>query len=1029
MHAGVLKNLPLKKRLMLILFFPLVGILILSYIGASDKYHQSRQTLQDLKSYEFSKQLDTLINVLQIERGISNAYVNSDGKIFRQELNAVQSQSDVVIQSFHQFMMKTEDLHFYQKTTIQELFHDLDQLDSYRKLVIQLKPSRFFDYYTDAIDQMIKITYMIGRRLSNNNDVYRFANIYSLLISLTEYKGQERGIVNGILAANEFDSKLYQTLISLIAKQQITLAKLNAIMTVDEKSQFHTVLNTAENIMVNKIRSSIFEKIKKIDLLNEMQSNIGYGGMIHHFKNYVIRGDESHVGYFNQLLKKIKIILLQYQQLSLSKQETAYLYIIENTLLEYQQMMVIVSQLHHSSASINDIDSFVQIDDMPAIRAIKNLQKVIIGVDVENWFRLSSTAIQSIQEYTQQVINRLINEIQLTKKQADKPFYGYIILVIVMLIVVFLMSHFLTQRFIDGMTQLALCMKQVEKTGDFGHRIDMDGDDEIGIMVIAYNRLMNNLQSTLSNINHLMASVAEGDYAQSISLKNNPDDKDELQRLAQHGNEMASQLQNAYADINRLIMAVEQSQDMIVIADQKGMIQYTNAAFKTVNGGQHDNAINKVFFLDHVQPFRKQSEIWQQLQLNQSWKGEYRCQYQPNDPLKHFIVSISPIHDKSDMINNYVLVGRDVSHEKNIEEHLKQAQKLEALGRIAGGVAHDFNNFLSPIMGHAEMIQSRLTADSDMSHHVTEILKASTKGKALVSQILSHAKGKDNKQNVVLYDEINSVLEIIKQNLDANIQLDIVLEKSHQLVYVDPSFIHQVMMNLCMNAAQALNNGGTIIVRLSKVTIDRSFAIEHQIAPGEFEYLMIQDNGIGMTEDIKHKIFEPFFSTKKPGFGTGIGLFTVDQGIRQRGGIMQVDSTPNVGSQFHLYFPISSEIVEPVLAESDVIIKKHAILILDDHLFARKTQLYLSCIGIDAEISTPDQLSRIDHQIDVIMIDNPEAILDYLAKYPTEVVVFNNNADKISTGVLPHNIIPVFINGTLSPSELGEQLYTMLNHA
>ncbi len=250
----------------------------------------------------------------------------------------------------------------------------------------------------------------------------------------------------------------------------------------------------------------------------------------------------------------------------------------------------------------------------------------------------------------------------------------------------------------------------------------------------------------------------------------------------------------------------------------------------------------------------------------------------------------------------------DISDRLRLEEQLRQAQKMEAVGRLAGGIAHDFNNLLTAIRGNAELMSHRVTADPAMAAEVDEILHAADRAASLTRQLLAFSR-KQVMQPVTLdlNDSISSVAKMARRLIGADVQLRLELGSVSRVV-ADPAQVEQVLLNLLVNARDAMPAGGTITVQTSNTRLEADAPELRQanIAPGAFVLMNVTDDGIGMDQATQMRIFEPFFTTKETGRGTGLGLSTVYGIMRQTGGAITVTSKPGQGASFKVYLPAAS---------------------------------------------------------------------------------------------------------------------------
>lgn len=260
-----------------------------------------------------------------------------------------------------------------------------------------------------------------------------------------------------------------------------------------------------------------------------------------------------------------------------------------------------------------------------------------------------------------------------------------------------------------------------------------------------------------------------------------------------------------------------------------------------------------------------------------------------------------------------ISITRDITARKHLDEEkaklefqLHQAQKMEAIGTLAGGIAHDFNNILSAIIGYTELAQLKLTSDSEIHKDLKAVLIASGRAKDLIKQILTFSRQAQKDRVPVQADlVVQEALKLMRSSLPVTIDICQNLQ-SRSLILSEPTRLHQIVINLCANAAHAMReNGGTLAIELSDVALGPEFCSLHpNIQPGAYQKLTVSDSGHGMTPDVSSQIFNPFFTTKPKDEGTGLGLSVVHGIVRDCGGTITVDSRPGKGTTFDLYFPI-----------------------------------------------------------------------------------------------------------------------------
>jgi PAS domain S-box-containing protein len=262
-----------------------------------------------------------------------------------------------------------------------------------------------------------------------------------------------------------------------------------------------------------------------------------------------------------------------------------------------------------------------------------------------------------------------------------------------------------------------------------------------------------------------------------------------------------------------------------------------------------------------------------------------------------------------------LVINTDVTERKKVEAQLLRAQRMESIGTLAGGIAHDLNNILSPILMAVQMLQLKVD-DDESAHQWLDILQANAeRGADMVRQVLSFARGVEG-ERVMLQPKhlVKEVIKILKDTLPKSIEIKFDVASDLWPISADATQIHQVLMNLCVNARDAMPGGGELFVRAENVTLDDNFVRMHiEAKPGKFVMISVADTGCGMSPEVAGRIFEPFFTTKGIGKGTGLGLSTALTIVRSHGGFAYVYSEPRKGAQFSIYLPaIESAVAERV---------------------------------------------------------------------------------------------------------------------
>ena len=402
-----------------------------------------------------------------------------------------------------------------------------------------------------------------------------------------------------------------------------------------------------------------------------------------------------------------------------------------------------------------------------------------------------------------------------------------------------------------------------------------------------------------------------------------------------------------------LMSAIDQTTETVVITDTEGVIEYVNPAFERVTGFTAEETVGKTPRILksnlHGEGFYRQ--MWQTLIAGRVWKGRVTNKHRDGSLLKEDM-TISPVRDQEGVITNYVAVKRNVTREVALEKQLHQAQKMEAIGTLAGGIAHDFNNILSAILGYADMVDRQLSRHGLKRRDVGRIITAGKRAADLVKQILTFSRQKEAElQPVQLPGIIREALNLLHSSLPATVQLRQEIDASCGLVAADPVRIHQVVINLCTNSMQAMDGGqGELVVKLYEAGEDYVCS-GNEPESGKWVVLEVRDTGCGITPDMRSKVFDPFFSTRKEEGGTGLGLSVVHGIVQSHGGEIVVTETRGGGTTFRIYLPVVQDVdnagKETVPDEQLVFVggNEHIMIVDDEPLLVDVTQRLLADLG------------------------------------------------------------------------------------
>jgi PAS domain S-box-containing protein len=392
----------------------------------------------------------------------------------------------------------------------------------------------------------------------------------------------------------------------------------------------------------------------------------------------------------------------------------------------------------------------------------------------------------------------------------------------------------------------------------------------------------------------------------------------------------------AEAEHVRLVTAIEQSAEAVLMTNTEGEIQYVNPAFTRITGYSRDEVLgqNPRILKSGKQDPAFYQQLWATILKGEIWHGEL-INRRKDGSLYSEQMSIAPVRSAGGEVTYFIATKQDVTEHKKLEQQLIQAQKMEAVGRLAGGVAHDFNNLLTIINGYAQLLIEPISPQDPRRGHLKEILTAGERAASLTRQLLAFSRRQVLEPRVL---NLNSVLadvaKMLRRLIGEDVELVATLKPDLGRVKVDPGQIEQVIMNLAVNARDAMPQGGKLFVETSNVEIDANYARSHSpMMPGKYVMVAVSDTGCGMDLETQAHLFEPFFTTKEKGHGTGLGLATVYGIVKQSGGFIWVYSVPGRGSTFKIYLPVVEEALptaEPAEVPAELAKGSETVLVVED---------------------------------------------------------------------------------------------------
>jgi two-component system, cell cycle sensor histidine kinase and response regulator CckA len=512
-----------------------------------------------------------------------------------------------------------------------------------------------------------------------------------------------------------------------------------------------------------------------------------------------------------------------------------------------------------------------------------------------------------------------------------------------------------------------------------------------------------------------LSPIATGDGTMVLSVIRDISDRKRIEEELRRANEELDRRRSRELRQSQdlLTLIVDSSQDAIIGKTLDGIVTHWNKGAEHIYGYTAQEMIGRPITM--LAPREREDEIPAILQkIRNGTRVEYFESVRVTKDKRHLSVSISvsPIYDADGKVVGASTIARDISAQKKVEDQLRQSQKMEAVGRLAGGIAHDFNNLLGIVTACTELLRSRI--DSENVEYLDNIREAAKRGAALTRQLLAFGRKQQQQMQVQvldLNDRLKDLSKLLRPLMGDDVEIVLLPRSATAIVEADPGQMDQIVVNLAVNARDAMPRGGKLIIETGVFNCDEAFAREHPaISVGSYVMLAVSDNGTGMDEATRSRIFEPFFTTKEMGKGTGLGLAMVYGIVKQSGGHVWVYSEVGHGTTFKIYLPsaehklgIAPEVhaetlparregVTILLAEDESTMRRLTRTILEDHgykvLEAEDGNSALALIGSDHASSGHAAVDLVLTDVAMKGMNGPELVLRLIDSYPAMKVVY-----------------------------------------
>jgi PAS domain S-box-containing protein len=556
--------------------------------------------------------------------------------------------------------------------------------------------------------------------------------------------------------------------------------------------------------------------------------------------------------------------------------------------------------------------------------------------------------------------------------------------------------------------RIELLVPERQRTSHTGHRDQFHDQPKIRRMGSGLDLCGRRRDGSEFPVEISLSPVALGDSSMVLSVIRDISDRKRIEGELRRANEelerrKGRELRDAQ---NRIALIVDSSQDAIIGKSLDGMITHWNKGAEQMYGYMSQEMIGK--HISMLAPTDRASEIDEILvKIRNGKRVEYFESIRITKDKRKLNVSlaVSPIIDQDGRVVGASTIARNITAQKKTEDQLRQSQKMEAVGRLAGGVAHDFNNLLGIITACSELASGRV--DAEGQEYLDNIRQAAKRGASLTRQLLAFSRRQPSTAQILdLNDRLREVSKLLRPLMGDDVEVVIRPRTSNAIVETDPGHLDQVVLNLAVNARDAMPKGGRLVIETALFDFDESFAREHpSMGAGRYVMLAISDNGIGMDEETKSRIFEPFFTTKEIGKGTGLGLATVYGIVKQSGGHIWVYSELGHGTTFKIYLPSAEKKLGTATERQDETLPptREGVTVLlaeDDHVMRRLTRKMLEAHGynvIEAEDGKAaiDAIQQSGTRVDLTLTDvvmkrmtGPELVLHLIESYPEMRVVY-----------------------------------------
>lgn len=941
--GGISGRFGLKEKLVLLLVVPSICLLFLATAIILDK----SGTLTELKKLqglaELTRQTSSLVHELQKERGLSAGYLGSEGRLFKSELELQQDETDrfkIALETqltSHRSVSEGSLL----ETQIGEVIVELEGINILRADVDSLAISvlEMRRYFDNVISKVLLATGTISYFV-NDSTLSRHLSALRGLLAAKEYSGQERAVANQLFSSARFNRDTANEQSFLVKMQKKSIEEF--LSAADPAvARFYRGIEKADfNTEVKRIRKLVNNKLKKGEYINQLREEIDYGGLVHGGRNALRSVTKNNFVEISESNRRILALLDKFRALpDVTEEERINSNIISRIFEAYAGKLAVIIDEERGEVRKRAIDNMVKIDNSPAVEALVELSRGKVEVVPRHWWETATNRINFLREVEGRILTSIVERAKQITAGATEDSNVYKMITIFALIITGVMGLVVSRNIVKS--------ERAKLESETMFRNLVEGSIE-GIYVHRDFKILFANQAFADMLGYESPSaLRELDYLNEVIPPEDRSAARERNTARMRGEKVPSHLEAQHIKKDgtvtwmvRVLSAIQWKGEPAVLVtandisarkqaeeslresrDQLRLItDNLPALIIYVDAGERYGFVNKTAENWYGRPSdeligtpvrdnlgeMEYSKLRPSVEIALSGK-EIRFEQQifyPDEKKRSMDFIYIPDIEQSGKVNGFFGLGVDITEQKALEEQLRQTQKMEALGQLAGGIAHDLNNVLYPIIGFSELLFHEFDKKSQQYNYLEMILESANRAKDLVSQILLFSRRSQGKpQPCNLKPIAREVTRLIRSTIPSTITIEESIGEELSLVFADASQMHQVLMNLIINAVQAMPGKGRLIISLEDVVLNEFECNLGNKLTGPYVKISVTDEGVGMDEDVMKHIFEPFYTTKEVGKGTGLGLSTVFGIVKQHEGELSVQSHPGRGSTFEVLLP------------------------------------------------------------------------------------------------------------------------------